>query len=85
MKGKILIVDDDPHILEVLQFALSKAGYGVQSAKNGKEAFQLALSQDFALIVLDISMPEMDGLEFCREFRRKRATPIIFLSSRSVS
>ena len=82
MAKKILVVDDDPHIREVVMFALEKAGMKVLQAADGKEALQLAQTASPDLIVLDISMPELDGLEVCRQLRKTDDTPILFLSSR---
>lgn len=82
MSRTILISDDDPHIREVLEFALVKAGFTVVHATQGKEALEKARAQKFDCIVLDISMPEMDGLEVCRQLRRDSEVPILFLSSR---
>jgi len=78
----ILIVDDDPHIREVICFALEKAGLNVHQASNGLEAIQKYQQYDIHLIVLDINMPEMDGIECCREIRKTSDIPILFLSSR---
>lgn len=78
----VLIVDDDPHIIEVLRFALEKAGFSVEEAANGRLALEKAQAKQFALIVLDITMPEMDGLEMCRQLRKSSEVPVLFLSSR---
>lgn len=78
----MLVVDDDPHILEVIQFALEKAAMRAVTAHNGVQALQRLAEQPIDLIVLDINMPEMDGLACCREIRKTRDTPILFLSSR---
>lgn len=82
MAKNILIVDDDPHIREVVQFALTKSGFTSQTASNGKEAVEKAQSGGFDCLILDITMPEMDGLEACRQIRKTREVPILFLSSR---
>jgi two-component system OmpR family response regulator len=82
MTKKILIVDDDPHIREVIIFTLEKSGMKTLQAANGAEALKAAESQSPDLIVLDISMPELDGLEVCKRLRKKSDTPILFLSSR---
>ena len=82
MQKTILIVDDDPHIREVLQFALAKAGYRTELATNGNEAVEKVKTHVFDCIVLDIAMPEMDGLEACKLIRKTSEMPILFLSSR---
>lgn len=78
----ILIVDDDAHIREVLRYALGQAGFSIDEAANGAEALTLAKSTDYDLIVLDILMPEKDGIEVCNELRRSSEVPILFLSSK---
>jgi len=83
MKQKhILVVDDDPHIRDVIQFALEKAAMSVTLADDGNQALIYFKQASFDLIVLDINMPEMDGLECCREIRKFSEIPILFLSSR---
>jgi two-component system, OmpR family, response regulator len=82
MKHSILVVDDDPHIRDVVAFALEKAGMQPIEAKDGKDALHQFRHHAPQLVVLDISMPEMDGLEVCREIRKTDDTPILFLSSR---
>jgi two-component system OmpR family response regulator len=79
---KILIVDDDPHIREVLRYALDKAGFATQEAGDGQQALELYHSSHPDLVVLDIKMPEMDGTEVCRMIRQQDSTPIVFLSSK---
>lgn len=82
MSRSILIVDDDPHIRELLDFALTKAGYLTRQAEDGAAAMAAFEAQAPDLIVLDINMPRLDGLEVCRRVRAKGETPILFLSSR---
>lgn len=78
----ILVVDDDPHIREVMRFALTKAGYRVSEAANGSAAHAMLAADPPALVVLDIIMPEDDGLTLCRRIRAESRLPIIFVSSR---
>src|SRR3954462_12087485 len=79
----VLVVDDDGHIREVMRFALEKAGYRVSEAPDGSRAFELLKAGSFDLIVLDIVMPEDDGLTLCRKIRGEQSrVPIIFVSSR---
>jgi len=83
---KILVVDDDPDIVEILRYNLSLGGYDVKSAFNGKEAIKKAKIFLPEIILLDVMMPEMDGIEACsliREIPSLVNTRIIFLSARS--
>lgn len=82
MSKRILIVDDDPHIRDVIGFALEKAGMQVTQAEDGRQALDTFRRHAADLIVLDINMPELDGLELCREIRKFSDVPILFLSSR---
>ncbi len=80
--AEILVVDDDGHIREVVRFALGRAGHSVREADNGRAALRAVAERMPDLIVLDIVMPEEDGLATCREIRRHSRVPVIFLSSR---
>lgn len=82
MPRQILVVDDDPHIREVICFALEKAGMETDAVADGAAALRRFDRKTADLIVLDVGMPEMDGLEVCRELRRKSNVPILFLSAR---
>ena len=82
MAHKILIVDDDPHIRQVLSFALAKAGMETSEADDGEAALTAIGARRPDLVVLDINMPRMDGLEVCRRLRAAGDLPILFLSSR---
>lgn len=82
MAHRILIVDDEGHIREVIRVALRKAGMDVVDARDGKEALARFAADKPDLIVLDIGMPEFDGLEVCREIRKTSDVPILFLSAR---
>lgn len=77
----ILVADDDPHIREVIGFALQKAGMAVTAVRDGAEALDCLGRQHFDLAVLDIGMPEIDGLDLCRRLRRTSELPILFLSA----
>ncbi|RYE09930.1 MAG: response regulator transcription factor [Hyphomicrobiales bacterium] len=79
---KVLIADDEPNIREVISFALERAGYAIATARNGGEALQQFRRGPLDLIILDIGMPEMDGLEVCRQIRKASEVPILFLSAR---
>jgi two-component system OmpR family response regulator len=79
---RILIADDEPNIREVITFALERAGFATATARNGSEALQQVRRGPVDLIVLDIGMPEMDGLEVCRQIRKTSEVPILFLSAR---
>ena len=84
-KIKILIVDDEPDIIELLKFNLENEGYKVISAENGKEALKLADKHLPHLIILDLMMPVMDGIETCEHLRmdkRFNNSVIMFLSAR---
>ncbi|MCX4027640.1 response regulator transcription factor [Endozoicomonas sp. SM1973] len=82
MEKKILVADDDPHIRQVIVFALQKAGMLPIEAKDGQQAVQLFEQHQPSLIILDINMPELDGLEVCKAIRKTSEVPILFLSSR---
>jgi two-component system alkaline phosphatase synthesis response regulator PhoP len=83
---KILLVDDEPDILEFISYNLKKAGYEVSLAHTGKEAVEVARKTIPHLILLDVMMPEMDGIETCEELRsypELKNTIIAFLTARS--
>lgn len=85
-KHKILIVDDEPDILELIEYNLKKEGYQVYTASNGQEGVVLAKKVLPDLIILDVMMPKMDGIEACRIMRAMpefKNTFMIFLTARS--
>ncbi|KZS50473.1 MULTISPECIES: response regulator transcription factor [Rhizobium] len=82
MAPRILVVDDEPHIRDVICFALERAGLTSTVARNGAEAMAAFRRGNIDLIVLDIGMPDMDGLEVCRQIRKTSGLPILFLSAR---
>jgi two-component system, OmpR family, response regulator len=82
LKPKILIADDDAHIREVIRFALDKAEMDVTAASDGADVMAQFAKSRPDLIVLDVGMPELDGLDVCREIRKVSDVPILFLSAR---
>lgn len=83
---KILLVDDEPDIVEFLSYNLKKEGYEILTANNGKDAIEIAKKELPHLIVLDVMMPDMDGIETCREIREQKGLQevlIAFLTARS--
>ena len=83
---KILLVDDEPDILEFMEYNLKKEGYHVLTAKNGKEALDIAKKEKPQLVILDIMMPVMDGIEACRHLREMpemKSSIITFLTARN--
>jgi len=82
MPRTVLVVDDDPHIRQLLVFALEKAGLRTREAGDGEAALAAVAEELPDLVVLDINMPKLDGLEVCRRLRAKGDLPILFLSSR---
>lgn len=82
MPRTILVVDDDPHIRQLLVFAFEKAGLDTLEASDGEAALGAVKAHNPHLVVLDINMPRMDGLETCRQLRAEGNIPILFLSSR---
>jgi two-component system OmpR family response regulator len=79
---KIMVVDDDPHIRSVIRFALTRDGFATVEAADGAVALDLFAREQPDLIILDVTMPELDGTEVCRRLRRGSDVPVIFLSSR---
>jgi two-component system, OmpR family, response regulator len=80
---KVLVVEDDPRISDVLEYALKAEGYEVETAQRGREATDLARRSPPSLIVLDVGLPDIDGFEVCRMVRTFSDVPVIFLASRS--
>ena len=82
MPKKILIVDDESQIVEICRDYLKAAGYETVAASNGLQGVALSRREKPDLIVLDLMLPEMDGLDVCREIRRESNVPIIMLTAR---
>lgn len=79
---RILVVDDEQAVLDLLVYNLRKAHYEVMTALNGSQALQLARQAEPDLILLDLMLPEVDGLDVCRELRKTSRVPIIMLTAR---
>ena len=83
MGKKVLVVDDEKSILTLLQYNLQQAGYEVITGMDGEEAKNRALTEEPDLIVLDLMLPKMDGLEVCKQLRQqKNFTPILMLTAK---
>ena len=79
----ILVVDDEPKITQLVSDYLERAGFGVRVAHDGRNALSLAKTERPDLVVLDLGLPQMDGLDFTREYRKVSNAPIIMLTARS--
>ena len=82
MAANILVVDDDPKITQLLKRVLSLEGYSVQTASSGADGLDEARSQDPDLVILDVLMPGMDGIEVCRRIRSEGDTPVLLLTAK---
>ncbi|HVN85546.1 MAG TPA: response regulator [Candidatus Binatia bacterium] len=84
-KGRVLIVDDDPHALEILSRLLAREGYTCRTADSGQRGLDLLANEPVDVIVLDVMMPNMDGLQVCERLRASdalRAIPVILLTAK---
>ena len=82
MASTVLIVEDDPHTVEVVRLYLRRDGHTVLTASNGKDGLRMAQEAAPDLVVLDLMLPEMGGLEVCRELRKESDVPIVMLTAR---
>jgi DNA-binding response OmpR family regulator len=82
MTARILIVDDEPPLVRGLSYALRREGFEIDVADNGLDAVKTALSSPVDLVVLDVGLPELDGLEACRRIRAASGVPVIMLTAR---
>ncbi len=82
MAEKILVVDDEPILLKGLKFSLEQDDYQVEVAVDGLEAYEKIMNNDYDLVVLDLMLPEIDGLEVCRKVRESSMVPIIILTAK---
>jgi len=83
MKRSILVVDDDKKLVELVKLYLEKDGYRVLTAYDGQEALELARSKRPSLIILDLMLPKVDGLDVCEILRRESKVPIIMLTAKT--
>ncbi len=81
MSARILVVDDEPSVTDLLAYNLRKAHYDVVIAADGRQALKLAREANPDLILLDLMLPEVDGLDVCRELRKSTAVPIIMITA----
>lgn len=80
---KVLIVDDEPSIVTLLTFNLEKDGYQVTGASDGLEGYELALTHSFDFLILDVMLPNLDGIEITRKLRQEKIeTPILVLTAK---
>ena len=82
MAKKLLLVDDEPLILKGLKFSLEQDGYETESAADGEEALAKVEAEEFDLILLDVMLPKMSGIEVCQRIREKSSVPIIMLTAK---
>ena len=82
MAEKVLVVEDEPTLVETLSYNLARQGYAVVTATDGRTALELARRERPDLILLDVMLPELDGIEVCRILRQETAVPIIMLTAR---
>ncbi len=79
---RVLVVDDEPVLVDTIRYNLRREGYEVQVANDGNEAIKLAQSASPDLVVLDLMLPGIDGLEVCRQLRRESTVPILMLTAK---
>lgn len=80
--SKVLIVEDEDAIAEIERDYLELSGFDVTLASDGKEGLDIALKEDFDIIILDIMLPGMDGFDICKEIRKEKDIPIIMVSAK---
>lgn len=80
--AKILVVDDEDRIRQLIKMYLEREKFIVEEADNGENALEMAVENDYDVILLDIMMPGMDGIEVCQELRKEKQTPVIMLTAK---
>ena len=83
MDARILLVEDDPSIREITAIGLGHAGFTVETASDGAAALERFASEPFDLVLLDVMLPRLDGLEVCRAIRRTSTVPVVMLTARA--
>lgn len=83
MNERILLVEDDPSIREVTALGLSRAGFRVSTASDGREGLERARREPFDLVILDVLLPSLDGFEVCRELRKESGVPVLMLTAKT--
>jgi two-component system response regulator MtrA len=83
LDGRILLIEDDPSIREVTAIGLRGAGFAVSTANDGRDGLDRFAGEPFDLVLLDIMLPRMDGLEVCRQIRRTSTVPVVMLTARA--
>ncbi|MFA6736465.1 MAG: response regulator transcription factor [Saccharofermentanales bacterium] len=83
MKRKILIAEDEPNLRKLIKNYLQREGFEITEASDGREALEKFTDEEYALVLLDIMMPYMDGFAVCREIRKLSSVPIVFLTAKS--
>lgn len=79
----ILIIEDDPEIIKLLEIHLTDMIYTTSKAMDGEVGLQMALKNDYDLIILDLTLPTLDGVEICKQLRKEKNTPVIMLTAKS--
>ncbi|EKU93277.1 Alkaline phosphatase synthesis transcriptional regulatory protein phoP [Alloiococcus otitis] len=83
MMKKVLIIEDESSIAKLLSYNIEQEGFATETALDGREGYQLALANDFDMIILDLMLPSMDGIDVCRQLRGEKVdTPIIMLTAK---
>jgi two-component system response regulator ResD len=79
---RILVVDDEERIRRLLRMYLEKENYRIDEAEDGEQALRMALENDYELVILDLMLPGMDGIEVCSKLRQSKATPVLMLTAK---
>ena len=85
MSSRILIVEDEVQLARLMELELDHEGYAVKVSHNGREALELLKEEEFDLVLLDIMLPEMDGIEVCGRLRKFSDIPVIMVTARCCS